>query len=72
MKRGQALDLAAGLIVRGATGDMEQLCALLDDAGQLRLAAAIRMKMRGVGDAVSAVPRVEPALWSVGHMKRVW
>jgi hypothetical protein len=71
MKRGEALRLAAGMIVAGAT-DLQTLCALLDDAGQLRLAAALRARLREPKPAaIGGVPKPNPEMWILGEMKVV-
>jgi hypothetical protein len=70
MKRAEALRLAAGMIVAGAT-DLQTLCALLDDAGQLRLAAALRARLREPKPAaIGGVPKPNPEMWSEAAMRR--
>jgi hypothetical protein len=71
MKRGEALRAAAGMIVNGST-DLHTLCLLLDDAGQLRLAAALRARLREPKPAaIGGVPKPSAEMWMLGEMRRV-
>jgi hypothetical protein len=62
MTRTEALQAVAGMIARDVP-DLPGLISLLESSDNKRLAAALRMRMRGKPGGIGGSPRPDPEVW---------